>query len=99
MTHLTLTTQMRKKPYVTQIMVDHELIIMQATNQTYFNLNPTGAKIWALFDMGGVTMVDLALYLQKAYHLDVQRSIQDAHQFIELLMANDLIDLITDPAS
>ena len=32
MTHLTLTTQLRKKPDVTQIMVDHELIIMQATN-------------------------------------------------------------------
>jgi len=99
MTLLTLTTQMSKKADVTQIMVDHELIIMQASNQTYFNLNPTGAKIWALFDMGGVTMVDLALYLQKEYHLDAQRSIQDARQFIELLMAHDLVDLVTAPAS
>ena len=90
---LTLTTTIIKKPHVTQILVDGETIVMEATNQTYFNFNGTGSKIWSLFDIGSVTTHDLAHYLQDEYHLEKHQSIQDARQFVEMLIANDLVYL------
>ena len=90
---LTLTTSIVKKPHVTQIVVDQELIVMDATSQTYFSLNVIGAKIWFLFDIGAITLMGIAQYLQKEYHLEGQQSIQDAQQFVEHLLANQLVCL------
>lgn len=90
---LTLTTMIVKKPHLTEILVDNELIIMEETNQTYFSLNLIGAKLWALFNTGAKTTMDLGQYLQKEYPLEEQQSMQDAQRFVELLLANDLVYL------
>ena len=82
-----------KNPHVTQIWVDQELIIMEETRRTYFSLNPIGAKMWSLFNVGAMCLIDLAQYLQKEYRLEEERSILDAQQFVELLLANDLVYL------
>lgn len=90
---LTLTTSIVKTPHVTEILVDQEMIIMEATSQTYFSLNSIGAKIWSLFTLGALTLMDVAQYLRKEYHLEEQQSIQDAQQFVERLLANRLVDV------
>lgn len=90
---LTLTTNIVKKPHVTQIMVDQDMIIMEATSQTYFSLNVIGAKIWSLFNDGAITLMDIAYYLQKEYHLEEKQSIQDAQQFVEHLLTHKLVCL------
>ncbi|MCX7114328.1 MAG: PqqD family protein [Gammaproteobacteria bacterium] len=95
---LTLTTPLVKKPQVTQIWVDQELIIMDATSQTYFSFNVMGAKIWFLFNIGATSIMDVAQYLQKEYLLEEQKSIQDAQQFIELLLANHILQSFPSPA-
>ena len=76
---------------MTEIRVDEETIIMDETNQLYFNLNVTGAKMWSLLHVGEVTIIDLAEYLREEYHLEEQQSIQDAHQFVDLLLSNELV--------
>lgn len=96
---LTLTTIIVKKPHVTQILVDQEMIIMEATNQTYFSLNVIGAKIWSLFDSGERTLMDVARYLQNEYHLEEQQSIHDAQAFVELLCTNQLVFLNPEVSS
>ena len=96
---LSLTTNIMKKPNVTQILVDEEMIIMEATNQIYFSLNVIGAKIWSLFKSEPKTIIDIAQYLQKEYDLEEQQSIQDAQQFVELLLVNNLVsshEMITE---
>ena len=93
MHRLMLATNIVKKPHVTDILVDNELIVMSETSQTYFSLNIIGAKIWALLNVGSVCMIDLVQFLQNEYHLDEQQSIQDAQQFVELLLASDLVYL------
>jgi len=96
---LTLTTNIVKKPHVTQILVDQEMIIMEATSQTYYSLNVVGAKLWSLFDIGATTLRDVAQYLQKEFHLEEQQSIRDAQQFVELLCTNQLVYLSPDVSS
>lgn len=91
MDDLTLTARIRKKPHVTQVVVDQELILLEETSQTYFGLNTIGAKIWSLFQTGTMTLIDLAQYLQKEYQLDEQQSMQDARQFVEHLLSNHLV--------
>ena len=88
---LTLTTKVLKKSDITQVVVDQETIIMNATTQTYFSLNAIGAKIWALFHDDALSMIDLAAYLKEKYHLEEEKSIQDARQFIEMLITNNLV--------
>ena len=88
---LTLTTKMVKSPHVTQIRVDLETIIMQPTSQTYFSFNGIGANIWSLFNIGALTVIDLAHYLKEEYHLEEEKSIQDAYQFVESLLVNGLV--------
>ena len=94
MHRLTLTTKIVKRPHVTQVLVDQETIVMEATSQTYFSLNAIGAKIWSLFNIGALTIFDLAQFLKEEYHLEEEKSIQDARQFVELLLANDLVYLL-----
>ena len=90
---LTLKKRIIKKPYVTELLVDQEMIIMDAISQSYFSLNAIGAKIWSLLHDGSMTMMDLAQYLQKECNFEEQRSIQHVQQFIELLFANALVEL------
>ena len=93
MSGLTLSTELVKNPHVTQILVDEEMILMAETTQTYFSCNAIGAELWSLFNLSRVTLTDVAQYLQKAYHLEAQRSIQDAQAFVGLLLANDLVSI------
>jgi len=88
---LTLTTKIAKKPHVTQVVVDQETIILEPTSQTYFSLNVIGAKIWSLFNTESLTISELADYLKEEYCLDEDKSIHDAYQFIERLLANHLV--------
>ena len=99
MPSLTLTAKITKRPHVTQLLVDHEMIVMEEINQTYFSLNAIGANIWSLFNTEGITVIELARYLKKEYHLEEQRSIQDAQAFVELLLANDLIEHVVPAKS
>ena len=78
---------------MSQLLVDQEMIIMDAISQSYFSLNVIGAKIWSLLHDGSLTMVDLAQYLQKECDFEEQRSIQHVQQFVELLLANNLVYL------
>ena len=91
MHRLTLTTKIVKKPHVTQVLVDQEMIVMEPTSQTYFSLNVIGAKLWSLFNIGALTIHDLAHYLKEEYHLEEEKSIQNARQFVENLLANDVV--------
>jgi hypothetical protein len=94
MHYFTLTTKIVKTRHVTHVIVDQETIIMEATSQTYFSLNAIGAKIWSLFNIDPLTVIDLANYLKKEFHLEEEKSIQDAHQFVECLLANNLISIL-----
>jgi Coenzyme PQQ synthesis protein D (PqqD) len=58
-----------------------------------------GANIWSLFNTEGIRLMDVARYLQKEYHLEEQRSIEDAQAFVELLLANDLIEHVVPAKS
>jgi hypothetical protein len=93
MQRITLTTTIVKKPHVTQIRVDHEMVIMEETSQSYFGLNAIGAQMWSLLDIGPISMMEIAQYLHKKYHLDERQSIHDAQEFVELLLSNNLIYL------
>lgn len=91
MHRLTLTTKIIKNPHVTQVLVDQETIILEPISQTYFSLNVIGAKLWSLFTIGALTILDLAHYLKEEYHLEEDKSIQDARQFVENLLANEVV--------
>ena len=88
---LTIKTKIAKNPHVTQLLVDQETIIMEAIRQTYFSFNVIGAKMWSLFNNEAMTIIDLAHYLKEKYCLEEEKSIQDAHQFVEGLLANNLV--------
>lgn len=93
MTKLRPSTNIMKNPEVTQVIVDQETIILEPAKQAYYGLNSIGAKIWSRFSHRVTTIEEIARYLQQEFHLDHQQSMQDACQFVEMLITNKLVHI------
>lgn len=87
-----------KNANVKPIVIDQDMVLMDPNTNAYFNLNAVGAKIWALFEQGPISLEKVANFLQQTFHLSTEQSITDAQQFIDQLLKHQMVEPVVAPS-
>ncbi|WP_165485216.1 PqqD family protein [Legionella rowbothamii] len=91
MNQLITTCLISKKHNVTHVELDNEIMVLEPTSQTYFGLNPVGAKLWPLFDKPGKSMEEVIQFLMQEYHIEWLKAADDALSFIQTMINHNIL--------
>lgn len=87
------TTFMRNQ-HLLSSEIDEDLIMMDATQNSYFCLNSVGKAIWDFLDTPQ-TYTDLITQLTQTYDIDTTQCQQDIEPFLQALLKHQLIQVVS----
>ncbi|WP_058534649.1 PqqD family protein [Legionella saoudiensis] len=80
-----------KKKNVTHTELNNEITVLEPTTQSYFNLNPVGAKLWPLFDKPGKSMEEVIQFLRHEYPVEWLKAADEALTFIQTMVNHNIL--------
>ena len=100
MTDLTLEPHMRvcRAGDILDDDLDGELVMMDIERGSYFGLNKTATRIWALLEQP-VVIKDLCEQLTSEFNVPAEQCSKEVSVFLQNLLARGLLQVVTDGRS
>ena len=89
---LSPNTIIAKRPDLLASQVDDEMVMLDMESGNYFGLDSIAADIWNLLEQP-ISITALCQRLEQEYQVDHQQCLADTTEFLEQLLANNMIEV------
>ncbi len=91
MTTLSLTTRIARNQEAAYTHLDNDMVVMGPKDKLFYGINPVGATIWSLLELGPKSIHDICEKLQIIYDVEPQQCINDTLYFIQEMQLKGIL--------
>lgn len=87
-------SQIKRNSCVKHTTVDEDIVILGPDDNVYYRLNRVGSRIWSMLELNELTLEAIADNIQRLYKISEEQALQDTTNFIELMMAKNILSWV-----